>query len=176
MSMIKWSKWLEPGEEILWSQLVEGHQQASTSENHEAARLMFEVASKGLNFISLFFFIKAAIERGDGNYLWIGLLLVAMAFGLSWFGHTRYGKRLKAVTERNVFSNGLITDRRAVFFNHYNGKKEQYSYEDIEGAVVDFENGGRALRIIPSVRRKRAVLVGTADFQKAVNIINSRLI
>ncbi|MGJ8564701.1 MAG: hypothetical protein ACSHXY_14255 [Alphaproteobacteria bacterium] len=163
------------GETVLWSHIVETPKQAEHRENKVVTRL-FRIASTFFYALSAYTIVRDLMGKDGQNILIIGIIFGLAGLIIQWAAKTPFGQALQRATDRNVFQNGFVTKGRVVLFNHYDTRREIYAAQDISRAVIDFENGGYALKIEPAGNRKDSVLVGAADFKSAVQIIQTELI
>lgn len=175
---------LEPGEKVLWSHIVEAPDKADSRKENIIAKRFFRIVSLTAYAISAIFIFQGIMEInrvGEIADMAQEALRMGTIFALigvaNWFlSRTKWMQKLKRVTDRPVFQNGFVTDRRVVFFNHFNGIRAEYRPPNIAQATLDFENGGYALKIVPTNNDLHSVLVGGVDFKQAVEIISKHLL
>jgi len=159
-------------EELLWSHVISQKNQIETPLYVSG---IWRFAQPIIFSIYVFFIIYGlknipSEQLGDMVKSQLPMWIV---FGVSLWVliKTIIGKKLKEQTERPIFQNGIITDKRILLFNHSEARQE-FSLNDIKEAGLDYENGGHALRIDPLSKEKPSILVGIADFKSGLNIIN----
>lgn len=109
--------------------------------------------------------------------IWPTLIPMIAILTIQWvITRTQFGKNLQQATERRIFQNTFITNQRIIMFNHKSDERAEFEPSDIGEARLDYENGGRALCIRPRKKAKDVILVGTADFEMALNIIHSQFL
>ena len=168
---------LQPGETVLWEQVL----------SEEDAPNLPPSASKivsGLSFlpwmlliaISFWNIYKAPPETVKRLVLiYFPLIMAVTALGWFW-NKTRLGRKLDRETRRHIFQNGILTTKRLVLFNHAPNARYEFRADEISHAALDYENGGYALRVTSASSRKDSILVGIGDFQKAADLIQTRLL
>lgn len=76
---------------------------------------------------------------------------------------------------KDIYQNCLITDTRVIAYNHDDSPPIDISHRDIHRAELDYEAGSLAMKIYRRSAPHPAILVGSADFQKALSCLNARL-
>lgn len=107
--------------------------------------------------------------------IYFPILISATALGWFW-NKSRLGRKLVRETHRHIFQNGILTTKRLVLFNHNLNARHEFRADAISHAALDYENGGYALRVTPASGHKDSILVGIGDFQKAADLIQTRLL
>lgn len=174
---------LEAGETILWSHIVETPASAEMRKDNIVAKRVFRIIALTAFAVSAIFSSQAfmgyqnvGLDAAPVQFaMQIAIISAVVAIGTSLLSRSEWVKNLYDSAERPVFQNGFVTDKRVVFFNHFNSAGALYRAADIKRAVIDFENGGYALKIVPTIGLP-SVLVGGTDFRKAKAIIDDHLL
>ena len=158
------------GEELLWAHIVEP---PVVSEARPSNKVMKWIGAF-FQVISFSIFVKSLLDQGlslFNNGTLVAVIIGLAIIGLSLFWRTPRGQALNKSMRRNVFQNGIITQKRLLFFNHYDAHRLNFFAGDIASAAIDFENGGKALRVRPSNNSKDLILVGGVSFEPAIALI-----
>lgn len=172
---------LQPEEAILWRYLISDEVEPAFLEKFlsqgpwVSRRISAVIWMAAICFLLWGLYTTPSEKLGSALLFYFSILIVVSA--VNWFlEKSNLGRKHNLDNRRNIFQNCILTNKRLVMFNHNSNHVYEFQADDIRAASMDYENGGYALRVTPISERKDSVLIGIADFQKAVNIIQNRLL
>jgi len=161
---------LSPGENLLWVHAVEIPRVRKERLPIKKMKWLGTI----MQLLSLGLFLKLVLSEGLEvleEPLLIGLIICLAITGLKMFWSSPEGQAINRSMNRDIFQNGVLTSKRFLMFNNYDSHRVDYFVGDISSVSIDFENGGRALRVGASDGTKDSILVGGVDFEPAASLI-----
>ena len=166
---------LSRDEDLLWAHVVEPPRISEERLPNKAMKW----AGAAMQLVSFVLFIKLVLEEGVSALnepLLLGAIMGMAVIGFNLFWRSDRGKALKKGISRDIFQNAILTNKRFFLFNHYDSLRKTFSQGDVGAVDIDFENGGKALRVTPSDKSKDTILTGGVDFRPVVTLIHKTLI
>lgn len=169
------SRELELGETSLWAHVISDDKTSLLNPKLvESLNRAFYVLCLVMLAYSLYSFLSLPADKFF-DQLKIISLMVLIPLGLKFFSNTKLGRRLEAETDRQIFQNILVTDKRVLFFNHDSDNRQDLPFSHIEKVNLDYENGGHALAVKSKNSGKPFIAIGQMDFAEALQIIKNEI-